>query len=248
MQPTRGVENADARIIAHADKIKTAEQWQELGFDLELNSYGLATNRPDHPCRFFKIRKLDPLQEESIRLDKKPFKHHNQLISHLRAGCTESDFVGVTEDARYFVSGLNSIQNSEFREAAIYLHAAVSLNPYEVGYRTPYYDARIKAGDLSGIEDEFSFLQNDMDSAIHSGRFDLWLDTLVKANELDRAEHLLLVVESELSLLCQAPSANRVYGAQSQHWYELKKAQFLKRAAIYERKILRKRNSKQARA
>lgn len=244
MQPTRGVENADAKTIAQADKIKTADEWQRLGFDIELNAYGLASNRPDHPCRFFKIRKLDSLQQESITLDKKPFKHHNQLLSHLRVGCAVDDFVGVTEDARYFVDGIKSFGDSKFREAAILLHAAVSLSPQEVDYRTPYYNARIEAGDLSGIEEEFMFLKNDMDSAVHSGRFDIWLNGLINANEFDRAEHLLSSAKSELSLLCQGRSENKIYGKQSQHWYDLKLQQLLKRSAVFERKILRKRRSK----
>lgn len=244
MQLTRGVYGATGKLAIHADKIKTADDWIQLGFDLHLNSYGLAGNKPDDPCKFFRLRKLDSVQVASIELDKKPFKHFNQLLSHVHAGASYEDFVGITEDAKYFVDGMLSIDREQFREAAIYLHAAVSLNPDETSYRPPYYAARISSGDLTAIEEEFSFLQYDMDSAVHSGRFDIWLNKLINSDQLDRAEQIISATRSRLELLLHSVHPSRIYGGQSQDWTEQKLKQLNIRSAVHERKIARKRKRK----
>jgi hypothetical protein len=128
-------------------------------------------------------------------------------------------------------------------EALSHLHKAVTLNPNEVRYFEVYFPLRLQLGDLSAIHEELQYYEYDMDSAVHSGRFDEWLKMLMKAQEYELAKTVITATELALRDLVSGRITARLYGAQKSSWYEYKLEQFQKKAQKYLERI-RKQESK----
>lgn len=156
--------------------------------------------------------------------------HPLTVFEYVLAGSNLSEFAGLPEDVKAYCEGNLLRINGNPKEALPLLEKAISLNPDEVRYREIYYPLRLALGDLSSIEDELTCFQNDMDSVIHTGRFEEWIKTLISVGEYRRAEQVITKVDAAISRLADGTTTARFYGLQKPEWYAYKREQFIKKA------------------
>ena len=220
-------------LLPYFETIRHASAWVALGFSVKLDSYGFPTRESSGAYRFSLARENDPLIAEAIRTGKKAVNHPLAVFEYVLAGSSLSEFVELPEDVKAYCQGNLLRVNGNSREALPLLEKAISLNPDEVRYREIYYPLRLAMGDLSSIEDELTCFENDIDSIIHTGRFEQWIKTLIAASEYRRAGQVLEKVDAAISRLADGKAKPRFYGPQRPEWYTHKRTQFIKKAEKY---------------
>jgi hypothetical protein len=233
-----------ADLLRYAETVRRASEWIALGFAVQLDEYGLPMHSPKSTYTFFIARENDPFIAAAIRTGKKAIKHHSHVFDYFLIGCDLSEFVDLPEDVRCFCRGNLLRIKGRLVDGLPFLERAVELNPSEVRYREIYYPLRLALGDLSVIEDELAYFERDIDSVIHSGRFDEWIRVLIANGEYQYANAILARVGNAISKLANGTATAQYYGQQKADWYVYKKEQFAKKAD----KLLRRINKLEAKS
>ena len=159
-----------------------------------------------------------------------------------------SEFANLPDDVAAYCTG-NMLRISGKAEGALpYLQRAIELNPNEVRYREVYYPLRLQLNDISSIPEELEYYRSDMDSALHSGRFDEWVKFLIKSEEYEGAVHVISATASALQDLVDGKVKARLYGENRPNWYKSKKEQLDKKAQKYLERIAKLENKKKSSA
>ena len=241
--PMRNVEDAPKELLPYLATVRKASEWERLGFKVNLNEYGLPVRGGGDDYEFSVARERDEVVADAIKTGKKAVRHPLAVFEYVRAGCSLGDFANLPEDVAEYCKGNTLRLAGALEEALSHLHKAVTLNPNEVRYFEVYFPLRLQLGDLSAIHEELQYYEYDMDSAVHSGRFDEWLKMLMKAQEYELAKTVITATELALRDLVSGRITARLYGAQKSSWYEYKLEQFQKKAQKYLERI-RKQESK----
>ena len=226
------MEDVPKELLPYLETVRKASEWEQIGFKVNLNEFGLPIREGGNNYVFSVARVKDKVVADAIKTGKKALRHPGAVFEYVQAGCALSDFANLPEDIEYCM-GKTLRPAGDLEEALPHLHNAVTLNPNEVRYFEVYFPLRIQLGDLSAIREELHHYRNDMDSAVHSGRFDEWLKVLIKAQEYDFAKNVISATESALYDLVKGRVTNRLYGTQKSSWYEYKLEQFQKKAHKY---------------
>lgn len=244
LRPARGVEDTPKELLPYLATVRKASEWERLGFKVNLNEYGLPVRGGGNDYEFSVARERDEVVADAIKTGKKAIRHPLAVFEYVRVGCSLSDFANLPEDVAEYCTG-NTLRLAGDLEGALpHLHKAVTLNPNEVRYFEVYFPLRLQLGDMSAIREELEHYKNDMDSAVHSGRFDEWIKVLIKAQEYEVAKTVISATESALRDLVNGRTTARLYGAQKSSWYEYKLEQFQKKANKYLERIGKLENKK----
>lgn len=217
-------------LLPYAETVRRASAWAALGFPVKLDSYGFPLRESSSAYSFSIARESDPLIAEAIRTGKKAVRHPLHVFDYVLVGCDLSEFVELPEDVRAYCQGNLLRINGRSEEALPILEKAVRLNPDEVRYGEAYYPLRLSLGDISSIEDEFACFERDMDSVIHTGRFEEWMKALTAVGQYRYAKEIVARVDTAISRLADGTVTARYYGQQKPDWYSYKREQFVKKA------------------
>lgn len=237
LRPTRRVEDAPKELLPYLATVRKASEWERLGFKVKLDEYGYPIKGGEKDHEFSIARDRDEVVADAIRTGKKALRYPLQVFDYVQAGCALSDFANLPEDVAEYCMGNMLRLTGDLEEALPHIHKAVTLNPNEVQYFQVYFPLRLQFGDLSAIREELQYHRNDMDSAVHSGRFDDWLKVLIKAQEYELAKSVISATESALHDLVNGRVTARLYSAQKSWWYESKLEDFQKKAQKYLERI-----------
>lgn len=246
LRPSRMVRDAPQKLLPYLATVRKASEWLKLGFDLELNEFGRPIRNTGGDYEFSTIRENDGVIVDAIKTGKKALRHPLPVFEYFQAGCSLSEFANLPKDVEEYCLGNSLRLEGKAQEALPHLHQAVTLNPQEVRYFEVYFPLRLSLGDLSAIPEELQHYRNDMDSALHSGRFDEWIKILIKAEEFELARATISATESALQDLVNGRVSARLYGKQKTTWYENKLTQFHKKAEKYLVKIEKLKSKKKS--
>ena len=237
LHPARRVEDASDELLPYLATVRKTSEWARLGFKVNLNEYGRPVREDTKEYRFSVARERDETVADAIRTGKKAVRHPLTVFQYVQAGCSLNEFANLPEDVAEYCMGNTLRLAGNLAEALPHLQKAITLNPNEVRYFEIYFPLRLHLGDLSAIPEELQHYKNDMDSAIHTGRFDEWIKLLINAQEYELARNIISATESALYDLIKGHVSVRLYGAQKLNWYEHKLHQFNKRSQRYIEKI-----------
>lgn len=218
------------KLLPYAETVRRASDWAALGLTVNLDSYGFPLRESSSTYSFSLARESDPLIAEAIRTGKKAVRHPLHVFDYVLVGCDLSEFVELPEDVSAYCQGNLLRINGRSEDALPLLEQAVRLNPDEVRYAEAYYPLRLSLGDISSIEDEFACFERDMDSVIHTGRFEEWMKALIAAGQYRYAREIADRVDMAISRLADGTVTARHYGQQKPDWYAYKREQFVKKA------------------
>jgi len=230
LRPRCLVREAPKNLLPYFDTVRRASAWRALGFPVKLDDYGYPSRGTSKTHDFSLTRENDPLIADAIRTEKKALRHPLPVFEYVLAGCDLSEFVSLPDDVIAYCQGNLLRVNGKPEQALPLLEKACQLNPDEVRYREVYYPLRLTLGDLASILDEFAYFERDMDSIIHTGRFDEWIKVLISAEEYSSAKKLITHVDAALSRLAEGSTTARFYTAQKPSWYAYKREQFIKKS------------------
>lgn len=212
LHPRGQVENAPKKLLPYLATVRKASEWKHLGFNIDLDEYGIPVRNSSGEYTFSIARERDELIADAIRTGKKAVRHPLPVFEYVRAGCDLSEFANLPDDVAAYCTG-NMLRISGKAEGALpYLQRAIELNPNEVRYREVYYPLRLQLNDISSIPEELEYYRSDMDSALHSGRFDEWVKFLIKSEEYEGAVHVISATASALQDLVDGKVKARLYG------------------------------------
>lgn len=234
-------------LLPYAETVRRASAWVALGLPAKLDSYGFPLRESSSAYSFSVARDSDPVIAEAIRTGKRAVRHPLHVFDYVLLGCDLSEFIELPEDVRAYCQGNLLRINGKSEEALPLLEKAVRLNPAEVRYGEAYYPLRLSLGDISSIEDEFACFERDMDSVIHTGRFEEWMKALIAVGQYRYASEIIARVDTAISRLADGTVTARYYGQQKPDWYAYKREQFLKKAEKFRSRI-QKLEAKAARA
>jgi tetratricopeptide (TPR) repeat protein len=218
------------KLLPYAETVRRASAWTALGFHVKLDSYGFPLRETSSAYSFSIARESDPLIAEAIRTGKKAVCHPLHVFDYVLEGCDLSEFVELPEDVKAYCQGSLLRINGRPEEALPLLEKAVRLNSDEVRYGEAYYPLRLSLGDISSIEEEFVCFERDMDSVIHTGRFEEWMKALIAVGQYRYAAEIVARVDAAISRLADGTVTARYYGQQKPDWYSYKREQFIKKA------------------
>lgn len=224
------VSEAPKKLLPYLDTVRRASAWKTLGFSVKLDDYGYPSSDSSKTHDFSLARESDPLIADAIRTEKKAVRHPLLVFEYVLAGCDLSEFIDLPDDVKAYCQGNLLRVNGKPEQALPLLEKAVNLNPDEVRYREVYYPLRLKLGDLSSIQDEFTCFERDMDSVVHTGRFEEWIKALISAEDYSSAKQVISHVDAALSRLAEGSTTARFYTPQEPDWYAYKREQFTKKA------------------
>lgn len=233
LRPRCPVSQAPKKLLPYLDTVRLASTWTVLGFSVKLDDYGYPLRGVSKTHEFSLARESDPLIADAIRTGKKAVRHPIPVFEYVLAGCDLSEFVNLPEDVEAYCQGNLLRINGKSEQALPLLEKACRLNPDEVRYREVYYPLRLVLGDLSSIQEEFTYFERDMDSIIHTGRFEEWMKALIAAEDYSSAKQLISHVDKALSRLAEGSTTSRFYTAQKTDWYAHKREQFSKKAGKF---------------
>ena len=247
LQPRPPLRDLPKNLLPYAETVRRASAWAALGFPVKLDSYGFPLRDSSSAYSFSIARESDPLIAEAIRTEKKAVRHPLHVFDYILVGCDLSEFVELAEDVKAYCRGNLLRINGRSEEALPLLERAVRLDRDEVRYAEVYYPLRLLLGDIACIEDEFACFELDMDSIIHTGRFDEWMKALIVVGQYRYAKEIVARVDVAISRLVDGAVNARYYGKQKPDWYAYKRAQFVKKAEKFVSRI-QKLEAKAARA
>ena len=230
LRPRCLVSEAPKKLLPYLDTVRRASTWKALGFPVKLDDYGYPSRGISKTHDFSLARESDPLIADAVRTEKKAVRHPLPVFEYVLAGCDLSEFVDLPDDVKAYCQGNLLRVNGKPEQALPLLEKACHLNPDEVRYGEVYYPLRLALGDLSSIQDEFTYFERDMDSIIHTGRFEEWIMALIAAEDYSSAKQLISHVDAALSRLAEGSTTARFYTAQKPDWYAYKREQFIKKA------------------
>ncbi len=230
LRPRCLVSEAPKKLLPYLDTVRRASTWKALGFPVKLDDYGYPLRGISKAHDFSLARESDPIIADAIRTEKKAVRHPLPVFEYVLAGCDLSEFVDLPEDVKTYCQGNLLRVNGKPEHALPFLERACHLNPDEVRYREVFYPLRLALGDLSSIQDEFTYFERDMDSIIHTGRFEEWMKALIAAKDYSSAIQLISQVDAALSRLADGSTTARFYTAQKPDGYAYKREQFVKKA------------------
>jgi tetratricopeptide (TPR) repeat protein len=217
-------------LLPYAETVRRASEWEALNFPVKLDEYGFPFRETSSTYSFSSVRESDPLIAEAIRTGKKAVCHPLHVFDYILEGCDLSDFVELPEDVKAYCQGNLLRINGSLDDALPLFEKAVRLNPDEVRYWEAYYPLRLSLGDISSIEGEFACFERDMDSVIHTGRFEEWMKALIAVGQYQYAKEIVARVDTAISRLADGTTTARYYGQQKPDWYAYKREQFIKKA------------------
>lgn len=224
-------------LLPYLETVRRASVWKSLGFSVELNEYGHPSREVCGETTFWVAREKDPIVAEAIRTLKKALRHPLPVFEYFHAGSDFSEFVDLPEDVKAYCLGNHLRITGRLVEALPLLEQAVNLNPAEVRYREVYYPLRLELGDISSVDEEFTCFEQDMDSIIHTGRFEIWIKALIAAESYSHAREMIERIDVAILRLAEGATTARFYGIQKLDWYTYKRQQFLKKAQKFQTRI-----------
>lgn len=230
LHPRCLVSEAPKKLLPYFDTVRRASAWHSLGFQVKLDEYGYPSRGTSKTYNFSLARESDPLIAEAIRTGKKAVRHPLPVFDYVLAGCDLSEFVDLPDDVKAYCQGNLLRVNGKPEQALPLLERACRLNPDEVRYREVYYPLRLGLGDLSSIQDELDYFERDMDSIVHTGRFEEWMKALIAAGDYSAARQAISHVDEALARLVDGSTTARFYTPQKTDWYACKREQFVKKA------------------
>lgn len=230
LRPRLLVCDAPKKLLPFFDTVKRLSTWAAMGFSVKLDQYGYPLRGTSKTHEFSVARESDPIISEAIRTGKKALRHPLPVFDCVLAGCELSEFVDLPDDVIAYCQGNLYRVNGKPEEALPLLAKACQLNPDEVRYREVYYPLRLALGDLTYIQEEIEYFARDMDSVVHTGRFEEWVKALIAAKDYSSARQIISQVDIGLSRLASGSVTARFYTAQKPDWYRYKREQFAKKA------------------
>lgn len=244
LKPAGTLEDTSKELLPYLETVRRTSEWKRLGFRVELDEYGFPVRGGGDEYEFWVAREREEVIADAIRTGKKALRHPVAVFSYVRAGCELSEFANLPEDVAAYCTGNMLRLTRRLEEALPHLQRAITLNPREVRYFEAYYPVRLALGDLSAIREELEFYRNDMDSAVHSGRFDEWIGLAIGTQDFLLAKDVISAARTALQNLVDGRAVARLYGRQKPAWYEYKKEQFEKKAKKYLERIAKLESKK----
>lgn len=225
------------RFLPHIHRFKTKEQWEADGFELVLNEYGypVRDDERDIDYRFHKLIRMKPHHEKAIATGKRCPKSPECVAACFMAGVPLDEFFELPEHVENYCYARLAQENGDLEKADFHFTAAVNGNPADIGYRQHFYQTRLKVHGAKVIPDEVNFFSNDMDSMLHSGRVDEWLNTLLAVKDYRHTAKLIVHVEKLLTELIDGKRGKSIYGQSSTERLEFKKTKFIEKIAKWAR-------------
>lgn len=171
---------ANTQHLAHYNKVRVAQDWVELGFNLKFDRYGCAKDTPQRtPYYWGSLFEPTPDELAAFRSGKRCISSVNELFDFFIAGVGFDEFIDHPKHYQDYCYGLLASNKGESLEALKHFEAAKSAAPLESRYLEKYYAFSISLGHADVIKEELAYYSKNIESAIHSGRYDEWIKLLL---------------------------------------------------------------------
>jgi hypothetical protein len=217
------------QILKFVDIVKPISEWYEIGIKPKKEKYGRwkTIKRSE---RYFGFNDANLNRKEhkvSLKTGKRITKKPYFIKALNEQGIQLTDFAVYGEDLECFVRAVDFFDNQEFKNAQKEINNALELKRKE-DYKELKIDIEIKLNNEQVVDEQFEKYKFDIDSAIHTGKFNDWLKVLINNNKYDKVIDYINQANKALDKLISGEIEPKIYGKQSSEYYHYKKEQFNK--------------------
>lgn len=217
------------QILKYVDIVKPISEWYQIGIKPKKEKYGRwkTIKRSERYFGFYDANLNKKEHKISLQTGKRITKKPYFIKALNEQGIPLTDFVAYGEDLECFVRAVDFFDNQEFEKAQEEIDKALELKRKE-DYKELKVDIEIKLNNEQVVDEEFEKYKFDIDSAIHTGKFNDWLKVLINNNKYDKVIHFINQANKTLEKLVSGEIEPKIYGKQSSDYYQYKKEQFNK--------------------
>lgn len=217
------------QILKYVDIVKPISEWYEIGLKPKKEKYGRwkAIKRSERYFGFYDANLNKKEHKVSLQTGKRITKKPYFIKALNEQGIPLTDFAVYGEDLECFVKAVGFFDNQEFENAQKEIDKALALKRKE-DYKELKVNIEIKLNNEQVVDEEFEKYKFDIDSAIHTGKFNDWLKVLINNNKYDKVIHFINQANKTLEKLISGEIEPKIYGKQSSDYYQYKKEQFNK--------------------
>lgn len=217
------------QILKYVDIVKPISEWHEIGLKPKKEKYGRwkAIKRSERYFSFYDANTNKKEHKISLETGKRITIKPYFIKALNEQGIPLTDFVVYGEDLECFVRAVDFFDNQEFEKAQEEIDKALELKRKE-DYNELKIDIEIKLNNEQVIDEEFEKYKFDIDSAIHTGKFNDWLKVLINNNKYEKVIQFIEQANKTLDNLISGKIEPKIYGKQSSDYYLYKKEQFNK--------------------
>ena len=215
------------QILKYVDIVKPISEWYEIGLKPKKEKYGRwkAIKRNERYFGFYDAKLDKPSHKISLETGKRITQKPYFIKALNEQGIPLTDFVAYGEDLEHFVRAVDFFDNQEFKNAQKEIDKALELKRKE-DYEELKVDIEIKLNNEQVVDEEFKKYEFDIDSAIHTGKFNDWLKVLISNHKYDKVIHFINQANKTLEKLISGEIEPKIYGKQSSDYYQYKQEQF----------------------
>ncbi|CAM1342671.1 hypothetical protein [Tenacibaculum amylolyticum] len=217
------------QILKYVDIVKPISEWHEIGLNpkKEIQGRWKAIKRSERYFGFYDANLNKKEHKVSLQTGKRITKKPYFIKALNEQGVPLTDFVAYSEHLEYFIKAVTFFDNQEFENAQKEIDKALELKREE-DYKELKVNIEIKLNNEEIVDKEFEKYKFDIDSAIHTGKFNDWLKVLINNNKYDKVIYFINQANNMLEKLISGEIEPKIYGKQSSDYYLYKKEQFNK--------------------
>jgi len=212
------VKDVPKAFIPYLSIIKTLSQWQALGFKVREDKNGNYKPLIRNGLNFWfrKFHRIDDSIMQAAFTGKKHVTYIKGYALHmLYYGCSFDDFVFISDDTKHYCNAFLCHENKNAIDAYKHIIEAIRLNNCVHEYHTLYFDICFSKGDISVIDEELEWYQDDIDCMVHSGNVERWLKLLIKKSEYQQAVDMMIKVNILFDELIDGKRSHKRFSPQS---------------------------------
>ncbi|ENS3374126.1 hypothetical protein ACEZ7K_003609 [Salmonella enterica] len=216
-----------SKYLPYYGRVMSSAEWGLLGIEVKTDKYGIPV-RPKigAPYYFRRVISYSEAEKEAIATGKRLYSNEQTLVDFARMDISFDEFVSHPFHMENYALAVLAWEASDLVLATELFKVAITDSPENVTYKQKYFAVRLENDDLTAISEELTFFSRDIDSLIHSGRFDEWLKKLFIYKQYSFAANLVLKVDGLFGQVLAGELAKGYYGTQSPDFVSHKRDQF----------------------
>lgn len=216
-----------SKYLPFYERVMRPAEWESVGLKVKTDRYGIPV-RPKISSGYYfrRVTSYSEAEREAIATGKRLYVNETTLVDFARMDIPFDEFVSHPYHMENYALAVLAWDASDLELATELFKAAIKDSPENVTYMRGYFAVRLENDDLTVINEELTFFSRDIDSLIHSGRFDEWLKKLFIYKQYSFAVNLVLKVDGLFGQVLAGELAKGYYGTQSPDFVSHKRDQF----------------------
>ena len=220
-------EKKASKYLPFYERVMRSAEWERVGLKVKTDRYGIPVRPKIGSVYYFRrVISYSEAEKEAIATGRRLYVNERTLVDFARMGISFDEFVSHPFHMENYALAVLAWEASDLVLATELFKAAINDSPENVTYKQKYFAVRLENDDLTAISEELNFFSRDIDSLIHSGRFDEWLKKLFIYKQYSFAANLVLKVDGLFGQVLAGELAKGYYGTQSPDFVSHKRDQF----------------------